>query len=54
MYKFIIIILLSAYFLYADNNKLIRDNVFSPYSWATYYAEKKPIRLLSMGSFPNG
>jgi len=41
MHKLIILLLLSAYFLYADYNKLVRDNVFSPYSWATYYAEKR-------------
>lgn len=41
MYK-ILLVLMPFIFIFSTNqNILIKDNVFSPYAWATYYAIKR-------------
>jgi hypothetical protein len=54
MYKRLLIILPFILFLTTSQNFLIKDNVFSPYSWATYYAVKRTILVTKMVIYLSG
>jgi len=47
LYRLLLLILPLIFLLTTNQNILIKDNVFSPYSWATYYAVKRtmPVQI---------